>query len=113
MSVQVKVPRHALSFLASTAKLAGKYGLKKGAAKAAAKANPALLVLEAATSVADAVQAYLDLREARETRAGLKRLLPHEEERLRLAREQLSQEIVLAEQAIVSRTEVQRRLGHL
>lgn len=49
------LPRHALSFMAATARLAAKHGLKAGIARAAAQANPATMVLEAVTSFAGAV----------------------------------------------------------
>lgn len=108
-----RVPRHALTFMASSAKLAARHGLKKGMAKAAAKANPALMVLEAAVSVAEAVNSYLKLRQAREHRDGLRRILPHEEERLRLEREKLDAELKLAKTEIDQRKDIQRRLGEL
>jgi hypothetical protein len=108
-----RVPRHALTFLASSAKLAARHGLKKGMVKAASKANPALMVLEAAVSVAEAVNSYLKLRQAREYRDGLRRILPHEEERLRLERKKLAEELDLAKSAIDQRRDIQRRLGEL
>jgi hypothetical protein len=108
-----RVPRHALTFLASSAKLAARHGLKKGVGKAAAKANPALMVLEAAVSVADAVNSYMKLRQVREHRDGLRRILPLEEERLQTERKQLAQELELAKSEIDQRGDIQRRLGEL
>ena len=107
------VPRHALTLMASSAKLAAKHGLKKGLSKAAAKANPALMVIEAAVSVAEAVNSYLQLRKAREHRDGLQRLIPHEEERLRLERQQLAEQLDLAKEEIAQKKDIQRRLGEL
>ena len=109
----VRIPKHALTFMASSAKLAMRYGLKGGIAKAAAKANPALMVFEAAVSVAEAVNSYLELRKAREHRDGLRRFLPHEEDRLRLEREKLSEQLELAKTEIDQTEQIQRRLGEL
>lgn len=108
-----RVPRHALIFMESSARLAAKHGLKKGLMRASAKANPALLAIEAAVSVADAVSSYLNLRAAREHRDGLQRLLPYEEERLQLERQQLKEQLDLAKEAIDQRKDIQERLGKL
>ena len=113
----VQPPKYALTFMASTTKLAVQHGLKRGiskaAAKAAARANPALLVLEAVGSVAEAVNSYLKLRQAREYRDGLRQILPYEEERLQIEREKLCEELEIAETAIDQRREIQERLGTL
>ena len=109
----IRPPQYALTFMASTTKLAVKHGLKRGIAKAAAKANPPLLVLEAVGSVAEAVNSYLKLRQAREHRDGLRQILPHEEERLRLEREKLCKELEIAKTAIEQRQKIQERLGAL
>jgi hypothetical protein len=113
MSMAVRPPRHALTFMASSAKLAMRHGLKKGMTKAVAKANPALLVIEAAVSVAEAVHSYLKLRKAREHRDGLIRILPHEEERLRLERQKLADELEMAKKEIEQHGQIQQRLGEL
>ncbi len=107
------VPRHALTFMASSARLAAKHGLKTGLTRAAAKANPALLAIEAAVSVADAVSSYLNLRAAREHRDGLQKFIPYEEKRLRLERQQLGEQLDLAKEAIKQRKDIQKRLGEL
>jgi len=99
--------------MASSAKLATRHGLKKGLTKAAAKANPPLLVIEAAVSVAEAVNSYLKLRAAREHRYNLRRLIPHEEERLQLEHKQLAEQLDLAKEEIIQKKEIQRRLGEL
>lgn len=108
-----RVPKQALTLLANTAALASKYGFKKGMGKAAAKANPALLLLEAAVSVADAVNSYLKLREAKAHRDGLIQFIPQEERRLELEREQLSEQIDLARKELAQRSQLQERLGKL
>ena len=108
-----RVPRHALIFMESSARLAAKHGLKKGLMRASAKANPALLAIEAVVSVADAVSSYLNLRAAREHRDGLRKIIPHEEERLRLERQQLGEQLDLAKEAIEQRKDIQERLGKL
>jgi hypothetical protein len=99
--------------MANSAKLAAKHGLKKGLSKAAAKANPALMVIEAAHSVAEAVNSYLQLRNAREHRDGLQRVIPHEAERLRLERQQLAEQLDLATKEIAQKKDIQQRLGGL
>ena len=104
-----RIPRHALTFMASSAKLAAKHGFKKGLTGAAAKANPTLLAFEAAVSVADAVSSYLNLRAAREHRDGLQKFIPHEEERLRLELQQLDS----AKESIKQEQDIQRRIGEL
>ncbi len=106
------IPRHALIFMASSAKLAAKHGLKKGLPRAA-KANPTLLTIEAAVSVADAVKSYLKLRATREHRYGLRKFIPHEEERLRLELQQLGEQLDLAKEPIKQEQDIQRRIGEL
>lgn len=107
----VQPPKYALTFMASTTKLALQHGLKRG--MAAAGANPALLVLEAVGSVTEAVNSYLQLRQRREYRDGLRQILPYEEERLQLEREKLCEELEMARTAIDQRREIQGRLGTL
>ncbi len=109
----VQPPKYALTFMASTTKLAVQHGLKRGISKAAARANPALLVLEAVGSMAEAVNSYLQLRQRREYRDGLRLILPYEEERLQLEREKLCEELEMARTAVDQRREIQRRLGTL
>ena len=104
-----RVPRHALIFMASSARLVAKHGLKK----APAKANPTLLAIEAVASVADAVDSYLQLRAARERRDGLRRVIPHEEKRLQLQRQQLGKQLDLVKEEIEQRKDIQRRIGEL
>lgn len=106
-----RVPRQALSLLVNTALMARKFGLKAGAAQAAAKANPALLVLEAAVSVADAVGSYLRLKEARAHLDGLARLIPHEKTRLELECKKLAEQIALAKAELSDKSRIQERLG--
>ena len=108
-----RVPRHALTFMASSARLAAKHGLKKGLTRASAKANPTLLAIEAAVSVADAVSSYLNLRVAREHRDGLRRVIPHEEKRLQLQRQQLGEQLDLVKEAIEQEKDIQSRIGEL
>ncbi|MBC7190768.1 hypothetical protein [Marinobacter sp.] len=108
-----RVPKQALSLLANTVVMASKYGLKQGIGKAAAKANPALMLLEAAVSVADAVNSYLKLKEAKARRNGLSQLIPHEEKRLDLERKQLAEQIELAKKDLAQTSRLQERLGKL
>lgn len=108
-----QIPKQALSLLANTAVLASKHGLKQGMAKAAAKVNPALLVLEAAVSVAGAVNSYLELKEARVRRDGLAELLPYEEQKLKAERDRLQSNIDMAKRDIAQKVKVQERLGSL
>lgn len=109
----IRVPREALSLLANTALMASKFGLKKGMAKAAAKANPALLLLEAAVSVADAVGSYIKLKEARAHLDGLAQLVPHEKKRLELERKKLAEQIALTKAELSDKSRIQERLGKL
>ena len=109
----MNVPRDSLTFMASTATLAIRHGLKKGITKAVAKANPTLMVVEAASSVFKAVDSWLQFRKAREHRDGLRRIIPEEEERLRLEREKLSEELDLAKAEIDANDEIRKRLGRL
>nr|WP_289073654.1 hypothetical protein [uncultured Halomonas sp.] len=108
-----RVPKQALSLLANTAVLASKFGLKKGVAKAAAKANPALLLLEAAVSVADAVDSYIKLKDAKAHRDGLSQLIPHEKRRLELERKKLAEQIALTKEELAHKTNIQEQLGRL
>lgn len=107
------IPRHALTFMASCAQLAAKHGLRKGLTRAAAKANPTLLVIEATVSVAEAVNSYLKLRTTREHRDGLRKIIPREERRLRLERQKLYKQLDLAKEEIAQKKEIQRTLGEL
>ena len=99
--------------LANTAVIASKFGLKRGIAKAAAKSNPTLLLLEAAVSVSDAVNSYIKLKEARAHRDGLSQLIPHEKDRLELEREKLTEQIGLAKKDLVDKSLIQERMGRL
>jgi hypothetical protein len=111
--MSARIPRHALTFMGNSARLAVKHGLKKGLTRAASKANPALLVIEAVVSVAEAVDSFLKLSRAKEHRDGLLRIIPHEEERLRLERCQLSEQLELAKEDIAQKMDTQRMLGKL
>lgn len=108
-----RVPTKALTFTAEAAKLAARHGIKRGIDKAVAKANPALLAIEAAVSVANAVSAYLDFRASREHRDALLRILPHEATRLALEREQIQTAIGLARAELDQQAQVQERIGAL
>lgn len=90
-----------------------KYGLKEGVGRAAAKMNPVLMVIEAAASVAEAVNSYLKLREAQAHRDGLQQLIPHDAEKLRLERAALNEELALAKAEIDQQMQVQQRIGAL
>ena len=107
------VPRHALTFLAQSGKYALKCGIKKGLGKAAAKANPATMVFEAAISVIEAVDSFYTLKEAQAKLDGYKRFVPLEEERLRKERLLLKSRLEVMEKEIQQTREVQARLGDL
>ena len=108
-----RVPKHALTFMASSANLAAKHGLKKVLTRAPAKANPTLLAIEAVVSVADAVDSYLQLRAARKRRDGLQRFIPLEEERLRIEHQKLREQLDLAKEEIKQKQDIQKRIGEL
>lgn len=107
------IPRHALTFMAHTARHASKHGLKNAAGKAAAKANPALLIIEAAVSVADAVNSFYKLKNAKARRDGLKDYIPLESLRLKVERHKLVQQIRLAQEEIQQKVDIQQRVGEL
>jgi hypothetical protein len=88
-----KIPKRALSLMANTAKAVSKYGFKKGVSKAASKANPALLVIEAGISVLSAVSSFFDYNAAVKERGGLATVNVTLDERLRLDREVFEKEI--------------------
>ena len=111
--MSIRIPRQALLLLKNTVVMASKYGLKKGMAKAAVKANPALLLLEAAVSVAEAVNSYINLKEARLHRDGMTRFIQHEGKRLELERQKLADQIALAKQELSNNRKVQQRMGEL
>lgn len=113
MSDEFRVPRHAIRFLGTAAKLAAKHGLKKGLAKAAADTNPVLIVLETATSVLEAVDSFHKLQQARAQRQGLRELTRREAEALRLERAKLAEEIDLAKAELARYGQIQKRLGSL
>ena len=113
MSGDFHVPRQAISFLGTAARLAAKHGLKKGFAKAAAGANPALLALEAADSVLAAIDSLIKLRQAHADRDGLRDLMHREAETLRLERAKLAEEIELGQANLAHHRRIQKRLGSL
>lgn len=98
----VRVPRHAIRLMANTAIYSARHGFRQGAAKAVAKANPALLVIEAAVSVFEAINSYVSLKRAEKVRDSLAALLPKEEERL------ATQRMILQKQIDVAREELAR-----
>ena len=108
-----RLPRQALLFTKSFIEHAAKHGLRKGAAKAVARANPALLVIDAAGSVLDAVDSYLQLRKAQERLDGLRRLVPLEEETLALERDGLRAALDLAVRELAQHRQVRRCIGEL
>lgn len=109
----VHISRHALTFMGNSAQLALKHGLKGGVKQAASKTNPALLVIDAAVSVAEAVDSYLKLSRAKEHRDGLRKVIPLEEQRLEIERKQLSEQLKLTKEEINQKKDIQRRLGEL
>jgi len=88
-----KIPKRALSLMANTAKAMTKHGFKKGISKAATKANPALLVIEAGISILGAVSSFFDYNAAVKERNGIATVNATLEERLRLEREVFEKEI--------------------
>ena len=111
--MSVRVPPEAIRFMATTGRLAMKSGLKAGLRKAAAKENPVVMLLEAASSVAAAISSYLELRDARTRRDGLIQLIPHEAERLRVERQTLEHNLELARAEMNQRQRLQERIGAL
>ena len=89
MSDSIHISRRSLTFASNTARYATKFGLKKGAQKAATKVNPTLLVIEAGISVANAVQSFYQLKEAKAVRDGLEDYIPKVKKRLEVERKAL------------------------
>lgn len=111
--MSIRIPHQALSFGTHTAKLASRYGLKAGLTKAAAHANPAMLVLEAAVSVMDAANAWLELKAARVHRDGLRTTIPKEKAALEIDRLKLKEEIVLAREDLSQELALRERIGKI
>ena len=106
-------PRQALRFVGQAAVLAYKHGLKRGLGKAAAKANPTMMAYEAAYSVLDAVGSYLELREARVVRDGLRKEMASIDERLRLERLALFESLRMAEEQSAQAQEERQILAQI
>ena len=111
--MSARAPLHALRLMPLIAAQVAKHGLRKGLANATAKANPTLMVIEAATSVAGAIASYLQYRTAIACRDGLKKLLPLEDKRLRDEREKLRQQLDRVRADMDQRQKIQERLGQL
>lgn len=111
--MSVHVPRHALRLMPQIAAQVAKHGLRNGLANVAAKANPTLMMIEAATSVAGAIDSYLQYRTAVADRDGLKKLLPLEEKRLRDERENLRQQLARVQADMDQRQRIQECLRQL
>lgn len=101
MSDSIHISRRSLTFAANTASYATKFGLKKGAQKAATKVNPTLLVIEAGISVANAVQSFYQVKEAKAVRDGLEDYIPKVKKRLEVERK------ALIEQAKILKAELE------
>ncbi|MCA0212114.1 MAG: hypothetical protein LCH79_02935 [Proteobacteria bacterium] len=111
--MSARVPHHALELGADLALQIAKYGWKRGLKKAGAKANPALMVLEAVASVATAIESYVNYRASVADLDGLRKLLPLERERLRLEREELTLQLKVARAELEQNKDMQKRLEAL
>lgn len=109
----MRTPHHALRFGSLLATEMLQHGLRQGAASAARKASPVLMVLEAAACVADAIDAYLQYRSTTVHRDHLEKLIPLEQQRLRAHRKQLATEIERTQIEMDARQPKQERLGAL
>ncbi len=109
----MRTPHHALRFGSLLATEMLKHGVRQGAASAARKVSPVLMVLEAAACVADAIDSYLQYRSATVHRDQLEKLIPLEEQRLRAIRKQLATEIERTRLSIDTQQHKQQRLGTL
>ncbi|WP_373991694.1 hypothetical protein [Duganella sp. BuS-21] len=108
-----RLPHQALSFTARAAKLAAQYGLKQGIKKAAARVNPALLVLDTAASVLDAANSWLKLRAARTRLNGLASVIEEDESRLAIERTKLKEELAIAREQLGQDKQIRERIGKL
>lgn len=109
----MQAPKHAIRFASQLAIQIAKHGVRKGAANAAAKANPVLMVLEAAASVADAVDSFLQYKASVVHRDNLKKLIPLEKERLNAERESLRLEIERIREELEVHKQMHVRLNRL
>ena len=94
--VATHVPYRSIQFMAQSGKLAAEHGLRKGMAKAAAKANPALLVVDTVLSIADCIHSFIQLAEAREIRDSLARENRLLVEKLKTQRQELVEQVEVA-----------------
>ena len=108
-----RIPHHALSFSVQATKLAAQHGLKAGLAKAAARANPILLVLGTADSILDAVHSWMNLKEARTHLDGMTRTLPKEEAALAIDLRKLKEEVTLARDGLRQQQALRERIGRI
>ncbi len=107
------VPKQTFKLLASISEQVASFGVRKGIASATAKANPALLVLEAAEAVLNAVESFYRYRTATVHRDGLSQLLPQEEQRLNAEREKLRLQVASAKAEMEQLQKIQHLLGQL
>ena len=78
-----------------------------------ARAHPAVLVLEAAGAVLDAITSYIDLRAARAHRDRLQTVIPIEAERLERLRVALTEEIQVAQRALEQRRRARQAIAEV
>jgi len=109
----MRTPHYALRFGRLLATEMLEHGFRQGASRAAAKVSPVLMVLEAAASVADAIDSYLQYCSTKVHRDALKELIPLEEVQLRAVREQLGHEIERIRCDMGTQQHKQLRLGAL
>lgn len=106
-------PKHALRFMAGIAQEAQKLGLRKGLGAAAAKSNPVVMVLEAASAIVGVVDSFLQYRTAAAHRDGLRDMIPSEAGRLAAERAQLALQIERVRADMDQREQVRDRLVQL
>jgi hypothetical protein len=106
-----RIPHHALTFGAHAVKLASRHGLKMGIAKAAARINPVLMVIEAGVSVLGAIDSWLTLKAARAHRDGLRSTIGKEEAKLELDRRK--EELMLARANLDQELALRQRIGKI
>ncbi|KPN91534.1 hypothetical protein [Pseudomonas nunensis] len=105
--------KQTLIFMTHTARYAGQYGFKSAVAKAGARVNPALMVLEAAGAVLEAVNSYINLKNAEAHRDGLKKTLSSESNRLAIQRQELALILESAKRDIERQADINRRISEL
>lgn len=108
-----RIPYRSVRFMAQSGKMAAKMGVRKGVREAAKKANPALMVIDAAISVVDCVKSFIELSKAREIRDNLRRENKLLIDKLEAQREELESNIEVAREKVEAYADRQEVIAEL